>query len=55
MSFFAPFSTDSKSASNYAFFDDHIALWKKLLSYKHFLQTLNANEDERAQKTENSS
>jgi len=56
-SFFAAFSTDSKSASNSAFFDTHIEnIWAKyfLGLICTFLQTCKSNVHETAQKIEKS-
>jgi hypothetical protein len=47
--FFAAFSTDSKSALHSAFFDNFTRTIIK--TYWHFLQTLESNADETAQKT----
>jgi hypothetical protein len=51
--FFKPFSTDSKSAWNSAFFNTQIEFLKKKIffcSYEHFFETLIANAQETAQK-----
>ena len=49
MSFFATISTDSKSASNYAYFDAHVEfLFNFVCSYEHFLLTQKSNTDEKS-------
>jgi hypothetical protein len=52
---FATFSTDSKSASKSALIDTHMAFLKEKnvwVTFHHFLQTLKANGDKAAEKTE---